>query len=346
MTLFAAFAVGSALGWVVFRLVDRSDYAFDQREFSDAVSRRLWGRDSLGSDDETPPPGQLQLPPPRKSRAAVKLRESVRSSARAAAWRESRDPNAASDLVEGIEASAETKPEQTKAVLRSKVQDRPAKGDTPRQSSTPPRTSPRRGPTTEDEKDEGDPWPSSIETWPVRRTAWPAAKGPPQLPPADRSSNSPVITPSPNHADLWPSPPAEEPSLPAREPTSSAEKSTTPRVEKKPKRLFARDGNRPAADPDMEAAVTMLSDADQVEGRPPGLPEAPRDPDNLKLIKGIGPSFEKRLNAMGIYHFSQIAAWSPTERDWISQELGSTARLERDDWIGQAAELAAPGTAP
>ena len=83
----------------------------------------------------------------------------------------------------------------------------------------------------------------------------------------------------------------------------------------------------------------MLSPTDPEKDRPPALSEAPKNPDNLKSIKGIGPAFEKRLNRLGIYHFRQIAAWTPAERDWMSQTLGAAARIEKDDWIGQAVEL-------
>jgi NADH-quinone oxidoreductase subunit E len=74
-------------------------------------------------------------------------------------------------------------------------------------------------------------------------------------------------------------------------------------------------------------------------GRPPGLASPPGEPDDLKLIKGVGPAFEHKLNQLGIYCYRQIAAWTPAQRDWIGQELGA-ARIEKDRWIEQAAALA------
>ena len=69
---------------------------------------------------------------------------------------------------------------------------------------------------------------------------------------------------------------------------------------------------------------------------------APRDgtPDNLTLIKGIGEVNEKKLNEHGIYHFDQIAAW--TEADIVQAEtyLEFDGRIAREDWVGQAAQLA------
>ncbi|WP_425305384.1 hypothetical protein [Chthonobacter albigriseus] len=78
--------------------------------------------------------------------------------------------------------------------------------------------------------------------------------------------------------------------------------------------------------------------ADQVGVRPEIL-AGPRDgmPDDLKLIKGIGPQNEARLNALGIYHFEQIAAWTPEEARWVGSYLAFPGRIEREDWVTQAA---------
>lgn len=80
--------------------------------------------------------------------------------------------------------------------------------------------------------------------------------------------------------------------------------------------------------------------ADQVGVRPDAL-AGPRDhaPDDLKRIKGIGPQNEARLNALGIFHFDQIAAWSPEEARWVGTYLAFPGRIEREDWIGQARRL-------
>ncbi len=63
-------------------------------------------------------------------------------------------------------------------------------------------------------------------------------------------------------------------------------------------------------------------------------------PDNLTLIKGIGEVNEKKLNEHGIYHFDQIAA--RTEADIVQAEtyLEFDGRIAREDWVGQAAQLA------
>ena len=76
--------------------------------------------------------------------------------------------------------------------------------------------------------------------------------------------------------------------------------------------------------------------------RPPTL-DAPEGEgaDDLKLLKGIGPQNERRLNALGIYHVRQIAAWTPDEAAWVGSYLAFPGRIERENWIGQAPALAA-----
>lgn len=66
-------------------------------------------------------------------------------------------------------------------------------------------------------------------------------------------------------------------------------------------------------------------------------------PDNLQKIRGIGKKNEKLLNQLGIYHFGQIAAWTPGEILWVGQYLAFPERIVRDDWIGQAVVLASGG---
>jgi len=90
------------------------------------------------------------------------------------------------------------------------------------------------------------------------------------------------------------------------------------------------------------ADETELGETDMM--RPAGLAE-PRAgvPDNLQHIWGIGKRNEALLNSLGIYHFSQIAAWTPAEARWVGARLAFPERLERDNWIGQAIVLATGG---
>jgi predicted flap endonuclease-1-like 5' DNA nuclease len=58
--------------------------------------------------------------------------------------------------------------------------------------------------------------------------------------------------------------------------------------------------------------------------------------DDLTLIKGIGPNNEKRLNELGVFHFRQIADWTPAEATWIGHHMAFPGRVEREQWIDQA----------
>ncbi|WP_425090625.1 NADH-quinone oxidoreductase subunit E [Tropicimonas sp. S265A] len=81
-------------------------------------------------------------------------------------------------------------------------------------------------------------------------------------------------------------------------------------------------------------------------GAQPAMLQAARDggPDDLKKIKGVGPKLEGVLNAMGIYHFDQIAAWTDAELAWVDDNLeGFKGRASRDEWISQAKVLATGG---
>ena len=61
--------------------------------------------------------------------------------------------------------------------------------------------------------------------------------------------------------------------------------------------------------------------------------------DNLTDIRGIGPSLKRLLNANGIFHFHQIAAWGDTEIEIVSNLLQFPGRIEGDNWVGQAQTL-------
>ena len=81
-----------------------------------------------------------------------------------------------------------------------------------------------------------------------------------------------------------------------------------------------------------------------IEDAPPqGLPGPDGEPDDLKRISGIGPGIEKTLHELGVFHFRQIAAFTPENVAWVNRRLRFKGRIEREDWIGQARALAAGG---
>lgn len=70
--------------------------------------------------------------------------------------------------------------------------------------------------------------------------------------------------------------------------------------------------------------------------------------DDLGLIWGVADKLAEKLNALGIWHFDQIAAWTPANVAWFETEMeGFKGRVARDKWIEQAQKLAGgwrPGT--
>jgi NADH-quinone oxidoreductase subunit E len=78
------------------------------------------------------------------------------------------------------------------------------------------------------------------------------------------------------------------------------------------------------------------------KNRPAGI-EKPAQPDDLKLISGVGPKIEGILHSLGIYTFAQVASWKKAERDWVDGYLRFKGRIDRDDWIKQAKALAKGG---
>lgn len=78
-----------------------------------------------------------------------------------------------------------------------------------------------------------------------------------------------------------------------------------------------------------------------IEKQPETL-TAPRDggADDLKKISGVGPKLEGVLNDLGFWHFDQIAKWTADEIAWVDSRIKFKGRIERDNWMAQAAELA------
>ena len=62
--------------------------------------------------------------------------------------------------------------------------------------------------------------------------------------------------------------------------------------------------------------------------------------DDLKVIKGIGPFIEEKLNALGIYTFAQIAKMTSDLEDEVNVAIEFfPGRVKRDKWVKQAKEL-------
>jgi predicted flap endonuclease-1-like 5' DNA nuclease len=64
---------------------------------------------------------------------------------------------------------------------------------------------------------------------------------------------------------------------------------------------------------------------------------------DLKRIRGIGVLIEKKLNSLGITAYEQVANWTRSDIDRVSELLDFKGRIERENWIEQARILASGG---
>lgn len=109
----------------------------------------------------------------------------------------------------------------------------------------------------------------------------------------------------------------------------------------------------PAATPtglDMTGPAMMGGVVEPVAVQPaeplPAFLDAPRGTaDNLTLMKGVGDRFAAKLNEIGVFHYRQIAGWSPAEVSIADAKLDTfRGRIERDQLVEQAKLLAAGRT--
>jgi large subunit ribosomal protein L19 len=68
-------------------------------------------------------------------------------------------------------------------------------------------------------------------------------------------------------------------------------------------------------------------------------------PDDLKLIPGITPELEAKLNKLGLIKFEQIANLTDDEIAQVDEQLKLNGQIENDDWTAKAVELMAETTA-
>ncbi|MFM2256521.1 MAG: hypothetical protein RIQ28_368 [Pseudomonadota bacterium] len=71
-------------------------------------------------------------------------------------------------------------------------------------------------------------------------------------------------------------------------------------------------------------------------------PAVPQIPDDIALLKGVGPKLVALLQSMGVTSLGQIATWSAADVTEIDSKLGAFAgRIKRDNWVDQAKLLSA-----
>ncbi len=96
-------------------------------------------------------------------------------------------------------------------------------------------------------------------------------------------------------------------------------------------------GPAPEADPAEVNPVAERGSTAPLFSAPSGAP------DDLKMISGVGPVLEGRLNALGVTRFDQIAAFSAEDIERLDAAMGFRGRIVRDDWVRQAQALATGG---
>lgn len=73
---------------------------------------------------------------------------------------------------------------------------------------------------------------------------------------------------------------------------------------------------------------------------PPPILAGSGEPDDLKLIVGVGPVLERMLHSLGVMTFRQIARWSDRDVAEFDAKLPEfPGRIVRDQWVTQAREL-------
>jgi len=116
-------------------------------------------------------------------------------------------------------------------------------------------------------------------------------------------------------------------------PEPSAAKAKAAPAEKAPEKTAAPEPAQAVESVESGSSIADLKFLDEPNGTP----------DDLKKILGIGGVIEEQLNGMGVYHFSQIADFTQSDVDNINEALAFPGRIERDEWIEQARDLAGGG---
>jgi predicted flap endonuclease-1-like 5' DNA nuclease len=65
--------------------------------------------------------------------------------------------------------------------------------------------------------------------------------------------------------------------------------------------------------------------------------------DDLTRIRGIDSGVQKQLNELGIRHFQELATLNAADIKSLGDLLGAAARIEQENWLGQAQVLATGG---
>jgi len=96
----------------------------------------------------------------------------------------------------------------------------------------------------------------------------------------------------------------------------------------------------PPASPEPVSSAWVFKGRSDVEVVEPETLTHPQGPiDNLLLIKGIGPDRQAELHELGIFHFWQIADWTPGNLLWIAENTIEIKGHAKPIWVEEARRL-------
>ena len=181
----------------------------------------------------------------------------------------------------------------------------------------------------------------AVIVWAILWLGWTDPQAAPQAP---RAAAAAVATPIPSNASAKVAETAASIATVTAADVAPAAVTAMPAAEKAAKPAAAKAAKPAAAKAAKPAAEKTAKPA--AADKPAVLAKA-RDggPDDLKMIKGVGPVLEKALHENGVFHFDQVAAWKIKDARWFDENVkGANGRVIRDEWIKQAKILAKGGT--
>ena len=129
---------------------------------------------------------------------------------------------------------------------------------------------------------------------------------------------------------------AANPGMPASDKAAAAaERASQPKKAKAAKPAAAKK-----AAPKAEAKAEPKAEKPAAKKAAPKKAAATDGADDLTRISGVGPVIVKKLHDLGVTSFAQIAAWTPEDIADMDDKLNFKGRIDRDEWLKQAAEFA------
>ena len=100
---------------------------------------------------------------------------------------------------------------------------------------------------------------------------------------------------------------------------------------------------------DRRGKAARITERQEVRGKKAeafkGFTRPKGEPDDLKLIPGVGQELEHKLNKLGLIKFEQIANLTDDEIAKLDEALKLNGAIENNDWVAKSVELMAETTA-